>query len=362
MSPAAAAAEETVGDWLLKALRPARGRSVGFDHRRADGELHRRWRRRGTRVLAAGGLGRRGATGSAGAPPLHVVVGAEVHVDGRSTPCGCSGFGRAPLSTRAPTIRGGCSPRRCEAALEDGRPTIVCAQAGNVNTGAFDPLGAIAAACARRTAPGCTSTARSGCGPRRRPRGPDSWRASEAADSWAVDAHKWLNVPVRRRVRLRRRPGRTARGDDAHRPRTCRSAPRTSATARTGRPRPPAARAASRSRRRCGSSGARASPSWSSATARLAARLAERLAAEPGVAILNDVVLNQVLVRFGDDDAATDAVVAAVQADGTCWLGGTRWQGRAAMRISISGWPTREEDADRSADAILAAWRAIRDA
>ena len=80
------------------------------------------------------------------------------------------------------------------------------------------------------------------------------------------------------------------------------------------------------------------------------------------MAILNDVVLNQALARFGDDDAATDAVVAAVQDDGTCWLGGTRWQGRAAMRISVSGWPTREEDADRSADAILAAWRAIRDA
>jgi glutamate/tyrosine decarboxylase-like PLP-dependent enzyme len=91
----------------------------------------------------------------------------------------------------------------------------------------------------------------------------------------------------------------------------------------------------------------------------LAARIAERLAGEPGVAILNDVVLNQVLVRFGDDDAATDAVVAGVQEEGTCWLGGTRWHGVAAMRISVSGWPTTEADADRSADAIADAWRAI---
>ena len=92
---------------------------------------------------------------------------------------------------------------------------------------------------------------------------------------------------------------------------------------------------------------------------RLAARIAQRLAAEPDVAILNDVVLNQVLVRFGDDDGATDAVVAGVQEEGTCWLGGTRWQDRAAMRISVSGWRTTEADADRSADAIAAAWRAV---
>jgi glutamate/tyrosine decarboxylase-like PLP-dependent enzyme len=93
---------------------------------------------------------------------------------------------------------------------------------------------------------------------------------------------------------------------------------------------------------------------------RRAARIAERLAAQPGVAILADVVLNQVLVRFGDEDAATEAVIARVQAEGTCWVGGTRWKGRAAMRISVSGWQTMEADADRSADAIAAAWAAIR--
>jgi glutamate/tyrosine decarboxylase-like PLP-dependent enzyme len=91
----------------------------------------------------------------------------------------------------------------------------------------------------------------------------------------------------------------------------------------------------------------------------LAARIAERLAAEPGVEVLNDVVLNQVLVRFGDDDAATDAVIARVQEEGTCWLGGTRWHGVAAMRISVSGWQTTEADADRSAAAIAGAWRAV---
>jgi glutamate/tyrosine decarboxylase-like PLP-dependent enzyme len=90
--------------------------------------------------------------------------------------------------------------------------------------------------------------------------------------------------------------------------------------------------------------------------------MAERLAAGPGVHVLNDVVLNQVLVRFeprrgGDADAFTRAVVARVQEDGTCWLGGTRWRGRDAMRVSVSNWSTREDDIDRSAEAILRAAR-----
>ena len=86
---------------------------------------------------------------------------------------------------------------------------------------------------------------------------------------------------------------------------------------------------------------------------------AELLGAEPGVEILNDVVLNQVLVRFGDDDETTREVVQRVQADGTCWLGGTDWQGRAAMRISVSSFRTTSEDVDRSAAAILEAAAAV---
>ena len=94
-----------------------------------------------------------------------------------------------------------------------------------------------------------------------------------------------------------------------------------------------------------------------------ARRMAERLAAGPHVRILNEVVLNQVLVRFdGTDedpdgtagDARTRAVIDAVQRDGTCWLGGTTWAGRAAMRVSVSGWQTTGDDIERSADAILA--------
>jgi glutamate/tyrosine decarboxylase-like PLP-dependent enzyme len=92
--------------------------------------------------------------------------------------------------------------------------------------------------------------------------------------------------------------------------------------------------------------------------------MAERLGVEPGVTILNDVVLNQVLVRFaasdGDDDAFTRAVIAAVQADGTCWLGGTTWHGVAAMRISVSNWQTTEADVDLSVEAILRCAEQVR--
>jgi glutamate/tyrosine decarboxylase-like PLP-dependent enzyme len=87
--------------------------------------------------------------------------------------------------------------------------------------------------------------------------------------------------------------------------------------------------------------------------------LADRLAAEPGIEIVNDVVLNQVLVRFGDDDARTNAVIAQVQSDGTCWPSGSTFQGRAVMRISIVGWQTTTADAQRSAEAIIAAAEAV---
>jgi glutamate/tyrosine decarboxylase-like PLP-dependent enzyme len=99
-------------------------------------------------------------------------------------------------------------------------------------------------------------------------------------------------------------------------------------------------------------------------TCALARRMADGLRGTPGVTILNDVVLNQVLVRFepadgGDADAFTRAVIAAVQADGTCWLGGTTWHGLAAMRISVSNWSTTEADADVSVEAILRCLREV---
>ena len=90
--------------------------------------------------------------------------------------------------------------------------------------------------------------------------------------------------------------------------------------------------------------------------------MAAGLAEERGVVILNDVVLNQVLVRFGDDDELTRAVIAGVQRDGTCWASGTTWHGLAAMRISVSNWATSEADVEASTDAMLRVYRALQPA
>ncbi len=357
MSPAAAAAEETVGDWVKALLGLPAGAATGLTTGAQMANVTALAAARHA-VLARAGWDVE-ARGLGGAPPLRVIVGAEAH----STVFNALrllGIGRDTPVHAAADDQGRMLPEALEAAFEDGRPTIVCAQAGNVNTGACDPLGAIAAACRARGAWlhvdgafglwAAAAPARAGL-----------VAGAEEADSWAVDAHKWLNVPYDGAFAFVADP-------EALRAAMTLTGPYLQVGAaheRNGSDWSPEA-----SRR------ARAFPIWAALRqlgragvaelverhCRLAARLAERLAAEPGVAILNDVVLNQALARFGDDDAATDAVVAAVQADGTCWLGGTRWQGRAAMRISVSGWPTREEDADRSADAILAAWRAIRDA
>ena len=174
------------------------------------------------------------------------------------------------------------------------------------------------------------------------------------ADSWAVDAHKWLNVPYDAAFAF------TADAD-AHRAAMRLTAPyltEAAADERNGADWAPEA-----SRR------ARAFPAWAALRflgrdgvadlvercCGLAASIAARLDADPRVEVLNDIVLNQVLVRVDDDDGVTEATIRRVQEDGTCWLGGTRRRGRAAIRISVSSWATTEADADRSADAILAA-------
>jgi glutamate/tyrosine decarboxylase-like PLP-dependent enzyme len=178
----------------------------------------------------------------------------------------------------------------------------------------------------------------------------------ELADSWATDAHKWLNVPYDCGVAI-------VRHAEDHR------AAMTSAAAyliQTGGAERDAVDWVPEFSRR-----ARGVPVY--ATLRTLGRdgieglvdrcctrarqIEEILNAQQGVQILNDVVLNQVLVRFGDDDETTRAVVRGVQEDGTCWLSGTTWHGKAAMRISVSNWSTSEEDMVKSADAILRVFR-----
>ena len=242
---------------------------------------------------------------------------------------------------------------RAELARHEG-PTIVCAQAGEVNTGAFDPVGAIAEICRERGA-WCHVDGAFGLWAAASPSRRGLLAGFERAHSWATDGHKWINVPYD--------CGIAAVADaDAHRAAMTSTAayipdhdddiphgfdwnPEFSRRAR-GVP----LYAALRSLGRDG-------------VTRLvdeccahAERIAARLGAADGVEIVNDVVLNQVLVRFADDDATTNAVIDAVQRDGTCWLSGSTFRGGAVMRISIVGWQTTTDDIDRSADAILAAF------
>jgi glutamate/tyrosine decarboxylase-like PLP-dependent enzyme len=237
-------------------------------------------------------------------------------------------------------------------------PLIVCAQAGNVNTGAFDPLAEIAGA-VRERGGWLHVDGAFGLWARATPALSPLAAGAEEADSWATDAHKWLNVPYDCGIVAVRDP-------EAHRAAMTISAAYLQAGERE---RDPFDYVPESSRRARGftvwaalrSLGRAGIADLVERCCALARRFADRLGREPGVEILNDVVLNQVLVRFSgqdwDADALTRAVVARVQADGTCWLGGTTWQGRGAMRISVSNWSTTEADVDLSAEAILRAYR-----
>ena len=286
------------------------------------------------------------ADGLFGAPPITVVVGDEAH------PTLLKALGLLGLRAQARRARAGrrAGPHaRRRAAARSTGPTIVCSQAGNVNTGAFDPVGEIARA---RTAParGCTSTARSGCGRPPRRRAP-TWSSGIAhADSWATDAHKWLNVPydsglafVRDAAALRAAMAITAAYLPAERPARTR---RDYTPELSRRARGVEVWAALRSLGRAGLA------ELVERTCRHAARFAEGLATA-GYEVLNDVVLNQVLVSFGDAETTQPRRSPRCRRDGTCWCGGTVWQGRTAMRISVSSWATTDEDVERSLAAML---------
>jgi glutamate/tyrosine decarboxylase-like PLP-dependent enzyme len=360
LSPAAAAAEDVCREWVLDLLGLPAGASVGFvtgcqmaNFVGLAAARHSVLARVGWDVEEAGLLG---------APAVHLVTGDEAHTTIYSAlrMLGLGG-GRA---RRVPADgQGRMRPdelRRLLATL-DG-PTIVCAQAGNVNTGAFDPLREVVAVAHERGAWVHVDGAFgiwAAAAPERR----SLVDGLETADSWATDAHKWLNVPYDSGIAI-------VRDASAHRPAFAKSAAYLQRAAGADRDNDAFTPESSRRARGFALYAALASLGRSGVAdlvergCRLTARLARRLAAEPGVVVLNDVVLNQVLVRFGSDgepgDALTRAVVQRVQREGTLWLGSTVWHGRAAMRISVSGWSTTDADADRSAEAILSAYRSER--
>ncbi|HET6342486.1 MAG TPA: aminotransferase class V-fold PLP-dependent enzyme [Gemmatimonadota bacterium] len=353
-SPAVAVIEETAARWVLELLSLPPTASVGFvtgahmaNFTALAAARHEVLRRVGWDVEE---------WGLEGAPPLHVLVGTEAHVSiagalrllgfgaGRIRPIPADGQGRmqaGPLAEALEGVRGS---------------VIVVAQAGNVNSGAFDPLDEIADLAAERGAwlhvdgafglwAAVSETLRplvAGAG---------------RADSWATDAHKWLNVPYDSGIVAVAHPAahRAAMGLDASYLGAREDERRNGQDwvpelSRRGRGVPVYAVL-----RALGREGV---VELVERSCRLARRMARALDGRPGVRVVNEVVLNQVLVRFeppggGDADAFTREVIARVQADGVCWLGGARWSGMEVMRISIVNWSTTDADVDRSAEAIL---------
>jgi len=363
IGPSASVAEEVAGRWLLDLFGLPGESSVGYTTGATMATFtglaagrHRVLERLGWNV-EEDGLQR--------APEISVVLGAEAHVTVHVS-LQMLGLGRNRVHRVDADEQGRMRPDRLRetlAGLRD-RPVLVVAQSGNVNTGAFDPLPEIVSAV--RELPNAWLHVDGAFG---------LWAAAAPAlrhltvgladaDSWTTDAHKWLNVPYDSGIAI-------VRDAAAHHAAMTLGAAYYVETA--GAERDPYNWVAESSRR------ARGFPVYAALRelgrdglaemiergCTLARRMADGLRDAPGVTILNDVVLNQVLVRFAPpvsngaappDDAAIDdftrRVITAVQADGTCWLGGTTWHGMAAMRISVSNWSTTEADADVSVAAI----------
>ncbi len=281
-----------------------------------------------------------------GAPEFQVVVGEEVHA-AMSKALAMSGLGRDRV-IKVPTDAQG--RMRADAFPKLAAPALICMQAGNVNTGAFDPATEIVKA-ARDSGSWVHVDGAFGLWAAPAPERAHLMSGYNGCDSWATDAHKWLNVPYDCGIALVR--------DGAS---LYQSLNTQAAYLTPGALRDPMQWTPESSRRARGvevwaalkSLGRSGLAEMVERCCRHATRFAEGLRAA-GHAVMNDVVINQVLVRFGNDDAKTQAVIEAVQRDGTCWCGGTVWHGQRAMRISVSSWLTDEEDVEWSLDAILRA-------
>lgn len=349
LSPAAAAVEEIAGEWVLDLLGLPATASVGFV---TGGQGAN------TTCLAAArhqALARAGwdveRDGLAGAPPVRVICGEQAHAT-VFTALGLLGLGAGRAVRVACDDQGRLDPGALGRALGDGGgPAIVCAQAGNVATGAFDPFEPIADLCEEYGAwlhvDGAFGLWAAAAPGRRH-----LVAGVERASSWGVDAHKWLNVPYDSAMAIVADPRahvaamRLAASYLVADPDARDSTDYVPESSRRARAVPVYA-----ALRSLGRSGVAELVERNCRQARL---IADRLAGVPGVELLNEVVLNQVLVAVGDE-RATAAVIAAVQRDGTCWLGGTDWDGRPAIRISLSNWSSTDADVERSAAAIRAA-------
>jgi glutamate/tyrosine decarboxylase-like PLP-dependent enzyme len=280
------------------------------------------------------------------APPITVVVGEEAHPTLFKS-LGMLGLGRSRV-LRVPVDGQGRMRVESLPDLSGPNPAIVCVQAGNVNTGAFDPVEEICA-CAHEDDAWVHVDGAFGLWAAAAPGLAHLALGLNQADSWATDAHKWLNVPYDSGLAFVREPDALCAAMAI----TAEYLPTTTAERNPSDFTPELSR---RSRgvevwaalRTLGRSGL---AEMIERTCRHARRFAQGLS-DAGYSILNDVVLNQVLVSFGDAET-TLRVVEGIQQDGTCWAGETIWQGRTAMRISVSSWATTEADVERSLEAML---------
>lgn len=344
-SPASVAIEATAHRWLLDLFGLPPESASAFVTGATVANLTALAAARSAVLLAAGWDVE--ADGLIGAPPITVVVGAEVHPTVRKG-LGILGLGRNRAVEVETDAQGRINPDRLPRITG---PTIVCTQVGNVNSGASDPVGAI---CERVRSAGAWVHVDGAFGlwARTAPSTRHQVTGIELADSWATDAHKWLNVPydsgiafVRRGEVLRRAMATTAaylpvvegRQPDHYTPELSRRARGVEVWAAL---------------RHLGRSGV---ADLVERCCRHARRFAEGLEAA-GYRVLNEVALNQVVVTFGPA-VVNDAVVAAIQASGECWCGVTTWRGLRGMRISVSSWATTDDDVERSLTAIVAVAR-----
>jgi glutamate/tyrosine decarboxylase-like PLP-dependent enzyme len=346
LTPVTAELERVALGWLVDLLGLPAGTAAGFvtgatvaNFTALAAARHAVLRRAGWDVEADGLFG---------APPITVVVGEEAHPTLIKS-LGLLGLGRqrvvsVPVDGQGRMRADACA--RLLAAATPGSPAIVCIQAGNVNTGAFDPAPEILPL-AREAGAWVHVDGAFGLWAAASPELRHLAAGLGDADSWATDAHKWLNVPYDSGLAFVR-DGEGLRAAMAVRAAYLPTAQRdpsdfTPELSRRGRGVEvwAALRALGRSEL----------AAMLERTCRHARRFAAGLAAA-GHEVLNEVVLNQVLVSFGEPEV-TRRVVAGIQQDGTCWCGGTVWQGRTAMRISICSWATTDADVEASLEAML---------
>jgi glutamate/tyrosine decarboxylase-like PLP-dependent enzyme len=353
LAPAASVVEEIAGEWLAELLGLPAGVSVGFV---TGGQMatftglaaarHQVLRRAGWDVES---------DGLVGAPRIQVFVGEQRH-DTIDRALRFLGLGRNAIIAVEADDQGRMRPSALARALaEVSGPVIVCAQVGNVNTGAMDPVGELCDI-SHRAGAWVHVDGAFGLWASASPALRALTAGVQRADSWTVDVHKWLNVPYDSGLSFCAHPEahRASMGIRASYLMHGHAGERDQLDYNPEFSRRARGFAVYATLRALGRNGIAELVERSCALAR---RFADAFAAQPEAEVLNEVVLNQVLVRFkardGDHDRYTRAVIARLQRDGTCWMSGTTWRGAAAMRISVTNWSTDEDDVDRSVAAIL---------